>query len=162
VFGEDNVLLHVFERSAMPEGPVIKFCRQAGIADPETLVAVKETNNSLNPLVTEFMRQLPLDSATPEYRGALVGACARIDREMRGEKHPSLLLTPARRAAVLDRYAAGNRALAERRFGREALFLDPLPDADAPVADMRLPASSEELVQRFMVPFVTALIEGNR
>ncbi|MFC2970557.1 hypothetical protein ACFOES_20865, partial [Acidimangrovimonas pyrenivorans] len=163
VFGEDNVLLHVFEKHAMPDGAIAKFCEQAGIPDFDALDLPAVTNPSLDPLTSEFMRHLPLDTAKMAYKLALIRAFTTVSEKLqRDGRLPSLLLTPERRAAVLDRYAAGNRALAERRFGRETLFLDPLPDADAPVADMRLPEDSQQVMDRFVQPFVSALIEQNR
>ena len=161
VFGAGNVLAQAFERSAMPDGPVARFCELVGIAGADGFTPARDSNSSLSPLVTEFMRRLPLDTAAPAYRRKLVAACAEVDRGMRDADLPKLLLTPARRVAVLDRYAAGNRALARRRFDREALFLDPLPAADAPIAEMRLP-ESDELMARFVAPLVAALIEQNR
>ncbi len=64
----------------------------------------------------------------------------------------------ATRARVMAEYEPGNRRLAERRFGRPRLFAEPLPPADAAVADQRLPADSYDTIARFVAPMLRGLV----
>ena len=107
---------------------------------------------------------LPLDEAPVQYRNVLTSACARIDRERSGggAKQSERLLPPARRAAVLAEYAKGNRAVAKRYFGRRDLFLEPLPDAAAPLARMELPADSYALMRELVTPLIQAVISHQK
>ena len=59
---------------------------------------------------------------------------------------------------MLADYAAGNRALARRRFGRDRLFLEPLPSWRAGLDRMRLPATGDKLMDELVAPFLGELI----
>lgn len=160
VFGEDAARPFVFERAAMPDGPVAAFARAAGLDLSDLPTPPSHANASLSPRMTELLRRLPLHEASPPLRRRLVEAARAAEAEQteRLGEAASLLLTPVRRARVLDRFAAGNAALARRRFGREALFLDPLPDPAEPVADPRLPDDAEALMADYVAPLLRALI----
>jgi hypothetical protein len=164
VFGQGNVLLSVFERGQMPAGPVAAFCELVGIGVLDGLTAPPHSNSSHSPLVSEFMRRLPLDEAPPAVRGMLERACAAVDEalEKTPEEASPLLMPHDRRRAILDEHAEGNAALARRYFGRDRLFLDPLPPADATVARLALPADSEALMTRLVAPFVRAVTDQIR
>ncbi len=60
---------------------------------------------------------------------------------------------------LLDRHAAGNANVARRYFGRDALFLDPLPAPDAPLAQMKLPPDSATLMRDYVAPLIRGLIK---
>lgn len=157
-FGRENIILNVFERSEMPDGPAAAFCKAIGITDLTGFEAVQDVNNSLTPLVTEIMRHLPLDQALPAHRGELVRACGAADRAVRPTKPAKLLLPHDQRLAIMAEYEPGNAAIAERYFGRKNLFRDPLPKPEAPVADMNLPPTGEALLEQFILPFMQELI----
>ena len=99
----------------------------------------------------------------------LTAACAEIDSRTRpqdgepeaGQGAP-LLIPHQQRAAIMAKYARGNRALARRYFDREMLFLDPLPDPALPLTEMRLPEDSYQLMAEFVAPLLQAMIKRRR
>jgi len=160
LFGAEAVRVMVFEKGAMPEGPVAAFARAIGLDSLDGLAAGQHANASLSALTTEFMRHLPLDEFPDRTRRMLEQACAKVDwhvRQRYGAQSP-WHMDVATRAAVLAEHAAGNAALARRRFGREALFTDPLPPADAPLAPTGLPEDPAALMQVFVAPLVRQLM----
>ena len=160
LFGTNAVQLITFEPAEMPGGPVATFARAIGLETLDGLAAPGHVNVSLTPVMSEFMRTLPLDEFEGPQRQLIERACQRADAEIRkaGSRPSALLMTAETRAQILAEYAGGNRALAERRFGREALFREPLPPADAPLADQRLPADSYETIARFVAPMLRGLV----
>ena len=158
VFGRENVIPYVFEKEQMPEGPVMHFCNVVGLTDRAGFNPPQHSNSSLSPLISEFMRCLPLDEAPAPYRSVLEAACTQVDDSLSGNRTSALILNAVQRAEILETHEAGNRALARRYFGRDELFQAPLPAPDAPVASMNLPADSYELMQEFVTPLVRELI----
>ena len=160
LFGPGNVVPYVYEKGQMPGGPVAAFCDRIGLADRTGFTEPRHMNASRSTQVSEFMRRLPLDEAPPKYRARLERACAALDKEVAGNRprRAPLLMGPLRRRRVLAEYAAGNRALARRRFGRGKLFLEPLPDWRAGLERMRLPARSDTLMDELVAPFLRELI----
>ncbi|WP_261397315.1 hypothetical protein [Leisingera aquaemixtae] len=160
LFGQENIILNVHERDQMKGGPIETFCDSIGLTDRSGFSAPGHINESYSPAMSEFMRCLPLDEAAPGYRGMLTAACARIDQALNGggRKQSERLMPPAQRAAVMTEYADGNRAVAQRYFGREELFFDPLPAADIPLARMELPADSYTLMRDLVTPLMQAVI----
>lgn len=158
-FGRENVLVSVFERGQMPGGPIETFARLIGL-DTENLSAPSHRNASFSPLVADFVRRMPLDLARPKLRALIEQSFIKLDAELEKSDVESsgLLLTKERRAAVCDRFAEGNRAVARRYFDRDALFSDPLPEADAVIAELALPTGSEELMTRIVEPVMRDLI----
>jgi len=159
-FGRENVLAYVFERGQMPGGPIETFARTIGL-ETEGLTEPVHRNASFSPVIAEFVRRMPLDLVRPRLRAVFESAFGEIDAalEKTAAEASGLLLDPARRAEVLARYAAGNRAVAERYFARDTLFFDPLPPADAPLGALRLPAESEELMSRIVEPMMRDLVQ---
>lgn len=160
VFGSENVIPYVYEKGQMPEGPMAAFCDRIGLTDRSDFTEPRHMNASRSTLVSEFMRHLPLDEVPPRYRSKVERACAALDIEVsngRQEKAP-LLMGPLRRRRVMADYAPGNRELARRRFGRNRLFLDPLPDWSASVTRPRLPARSEAVMDDLVAPFLRELM----
>ncbi|MFD1344373.1 glycosyltransferase [Litorisediminicola beolgyonensis] len=154
IFGPEAIRPQVYEKGQMPEGPVTAFFRLTGI-DPEGLKPPSHMNPSFTPKTTEFMRQLPLDEAETGYRNVLTRLCAHVNNVSKQEGKPStLLLDPEERARLMESFAPGNAAVAERYFDRETLFFDPLPPADAPLADLALPADSASLIEGYVGPFL--------
>ncbi|MEM6438916.1 MAG: hypothetical protein AAF763_04345 [Pseudomonadota bacterium] len=159
-FGTDAARPYVFETAAMPDGPVAAFAQAAGLDLAGLPTPPAHANASLSPRMTELLRRLPLHEAPPALRGKLVEAAraAEAEQSARLGPPPSRLLSPEKRAQILDRHAEGNAALARRRFGRDALFLDPPTDPAEPVADPRLPSDAEALLADYVAPLFRALI----
>ena len=159
-FGADRVELAVFDRTLMPEGPVAAFAKLVGVTEPGTLGKLPALNYGYSPMMSEVMRRLPLDQAPPQLRGRINGACERADRawQARHGKLPKLMMDPAERREVMAGYEAGNAALARRRFGRDALFAEPLPGEGAPYAAPALPADPGTLMDEVMAPILGDLI----
>lgn len=164
VFGRENVLLYVFEKEQMPDGPVAAFCRMIGLDDLSGLEPAPHANSSYSTWVSEFMRLLPLDEAPAHYRSQLERACGALEATLTagGRQSSTLLIDHARRQEILAEHAAGNAALAQRYFDREALFLAPVPGPEAPLARMELPADTTVLMRDYVAPFVRGLIAQNR
>ena len=160
LFGAAAVEVLVFEAAAMPGGPVAAFARAIGLDSLEGLVTGQHDNASRTALTTEFMRQLPLDEFPDRSRRLVEEACAKVDWHVRqhyGAQSP-YYMDAATRAAVMADHAPGNAALAQRRFGRAALFADPLPPADAALAPTALPDDAAALMQVFVAPMLRHLI----
>jgi hypothetical protein len=155
MFGAENVICRVFEKGQMPQGPIAAFCDAIGLKDRTGLTSVPTVNGSLSPVMTEFMRLLPLDQLPAAQRHEVEKACAQADAHRAAE---SRLYLPAKaRAAFMSDYARGNTAVARRYFGRDHLFLDPLPTAQAPLADPSLPIHMPDLFRELVAPVITAL-----
>lgn len=162
VFGRENLVLNVFEKQQMPQGPIQLFCDSIGLEMGKTLVQPRVINQSFSPLMSEFLRHLPMDKATPNYRRALTRACAKADKKLYpGGKYSALLMSHESRQQVHNAYAASNQAVAQRYFNRDQLFLDPLPDVGAEVANMQLPQASDVLMEKIVGPVFAELIAGN-
>lgn len=161
-FGAENVMVDVFESHAMPDGPVSTFFRKVGIDSIDGFHIPKDPNPSMTPMVSEIMRRMPIHSATHQHRRTIMRACEQADAQARKTGQPKLILPHDQRLAIMAEYEAGNTALARRRFGRDRLFLDPLPDASEPVADLALPESGDEMMALFLRPFVKGLVDSER
>ena len=160
LFGQENIILNVLEKDQMPQGPIVAFCDSIGLINRDGFHPAAHTNQSYSPMVSEFMRCLPLDKAPDDFRNILAKACAKIDHDLTGssEKHSERLMPPAQRAAIMAEYADGNRSIAQHYFGRDALFLEPLPAADAPLAQMALPDDSYALMRDLVAPLMQEII----
>ena len=160
-FGAENVILRVFERGEMPEGPIAAFCADIGLTTQTGLATPAPQNASLTPVCSEFLRTLPLGDIKPEHRALIERAAFTLDRQIRARRSADAghLMCHDTRAGVLADYAAGNQTVARTRFGRDALFREPLPPRDAPLSDQRLPGDSYQLITEFVAPLLTALVE---
>lgn len=161
IFGQDNVLPYVFEKAQMPEGPVAAFCNRIGLDDLGGLTPAPHVNSSHSPTMSEFVRLLPFDEAPDKFRAKLEAAVQQVDKRL--DRKPgdrsALLLDHARRSAIMARHAEGNANVARRYFGREELFLEPLPAPDAPLAELALPEDSATLMRAYVAPMIRALIQ---
>ncbi|MEP2716297.1 hypothetical protein [Pseudophaeobacter sp.] len=170
IFGRENVIVTLYEPGQLPPGGAVEmFCKAIGLQLPPGFRRAEVVNPSFSPEVSEFMRCLPLDEAPEKYRAILTAACAQIDAKRgegkRGEDSaaaPVLLIPATERAAILASYARGNQAVARRYFDRDDLFLDPAPDPAAPLAQMRLPEDSYQLMEEFVTPLLQAMIRRRR
>ena len=162
VFGRGSVLPYVFERAQMPDGPIAAFCRQFGYEDFASLERAGGENISLTPQMSEFVRHLPFIDAPMELRLRLISMAEAVDRDVRARNPVTLMIPHQQRAAIMQEYAQGNRNIAQRFFGRDDLFLEPLPSADAPVTVPALPDASSDAMRQLVSPFISQVIEGFR
>ena len=164
LFGRENIRLGVFEKAQMPKGPVIELAERIGLTDLDSFTEPPHINSSMSAEVVELARRLPLDQLEPPDRHVLRRALEALDRDVLGNtgKQSERLLDRRARERVLKDYAAGNRAVAERYFGREELFLDPLPDRGAPLAKLEIPADSATLIDRLVAPLLLQMIADRR
>ena len=151
LFGAGCVVAGVFEREDMPEGPIQAFLRMIGIEDLSGFGPFVHRNSSLSALMSEFMRQMPMDSMDDPERTLFEAACIEVDQTLvtNGSK---LVMPLAQRVITMADYAESNRLTAQRYIGRDTLFREPLPDAAEPLADQALPERSQEVLERFVGP----------
>ena len=159
VFGLDAVLVSVFETSSMPDGPIAAFLRLLGISDLTGFGPFLTINSSLSPMMTEFVRHLPLDTMRRIERAMFEKAIARVDAQL-PKPSSKLLLTYDQRLDVIFSHADGNRSVAQRYFDRSTLFLEPIPHRDTPLADQTLPDTPLALMQLLVAPMVQELGAG--
>lgn len=161
VFGRENVILNVFEKKQMPDGPVAAFCRHVGLESLIGASPAPHVNSSMSAAMVEFARHLPMDEFAPPQRDILRRALEQVDRDVLGHtgKQSERLMPPDLRQAILSEYEPGNRALAERYFDREALFLEPLPAANAPLAQLAIPPNSADLMAQFVAPLLRQMVK---
>lgn len=158
LFGQENIRPYVFEKGQMPKGPIAAFCKQFGLDDISALKPAGGSNISLTPEVSEFVRHLPFIEAPMDVRLQLISIAEAVDRKIRAENPSTLMIPHDQRRQIMDEYAPGNRNVAQRYFGRDQLFFEPLPSPDQPIANPVLPPNPELLMQRFVSPFVQELI----
>ena len=60
---------------------------------------------------------------------------------------------------IMEAHAEGNAAVARRYFGRDQLFLEPMPSPDEPLAQMVLPTDSTVLMRDYVAPMIQSLIK---
>lgn len=130
-------------------------------ADPAPLVRPeRRANDSLPVHMLEIARHFDLFDLKGPRRKQLLGALRKGLADQAPRERVSTVYSPAERMAVLERFAASNRAVAQRFFGREALFLEPAPAADA--AYWRFPdVGRDALLDEWIAPVIRALMEGN-
>ena len=159
-FGAENILVNVFEKEQMPDGPVMAFVKKLGLADLSELQTPPHVNSSLSAEMVEFTRHLPLDTLPPPERDILCRTLEELDREILGntERQSERLMPHDQRRAILAEYSDGNRAVAQRYFQRDNLFLSALPGPDAPLADLSIPTDSAALMKRYVGPLVQQLV----
>lgn len=160
LFGRENLRVNVFETAQTPQGPLVAFCEAVGLPTAD-LPDVPHRNASFSAEMVEFIRHLPLDKIAPKNRDILRQALEDLDQKVLGNtgKQSELIMPLAQRRAILAEYAAGNAAVAEAYFGRPDLFLEPLPDASAPLAKLELPSNSAALIERFVAPLLLHLAQ---
>lgn len=156
LFGPGSVLPGVFEKAEMPDGPTAAVLRLMGIADPSFTGPEVHHNSSLSPLMSEFVRHLPLHALCEHDRWHFEVAAMAADKGL-GLNGSKLMLSHEERAAILAEHAAGNALVARRWLGREGLFSEALPPADASLAKRHLPQDTGALMQDFVVPMMMAL-----
>jgi len=162
LFGTENILLTIFEKAQMPEGPVIDFCRLVGLDTAQGFTDPQHMNASMSAEMVEFIRHLPLDQFNVPARDLVRQALEAVDRKSLGHKgrQSERLMPLDLRQSIMAEYAPGNKAIANRYFNRDTLFLEPLPKAGAPLAEMRIPEGSAHLMERFVAPLLMELVQS--
>jgi hypothetical protein len=160
LFGKENILLSLFEKEQMPQGPIHAFLSQIGLAHLFRPEATPHVNSSMSAAMVEFTRHLPLGEFSETQRGFLLNALEAVDQTNMGNssKQSERLLTADQRRAVLAEYEPGNTVLAQRYFDRSDLFLAPLPAPDAQLAQLIIPDDAPTLIDRFVTPLLRQLI----
>jgi hypothetical protein len=161
IFGQENVLPYVFEKEQMPEGPVAAFCEKIGLTDLTGLAPAPHVNSSYSPGIAEFVRLLPLDEAKDKYRSQLEAAVKAVDAGLAKPegKQSSLLIDHETRMRIMAGHEKGNSNVARRYFGRDKLFEEPMPAADAPLAQLILPSDPAILMRDYVAPMIRGLIQ---
>lgn len=162
LFGAENVMLTVFEKQQMPDGPIAAFCRAIGIDDLTGFSDAPHVNSSMSASMVEFTRHLPLDRFAPEERDLLRVALEEVDQQYLNHngKQSERMMPADLRQSILQTYENGNQALAARRFDRKDLFLDPLPSADTELAQLVLPQTPAEVLHKLVGPLLIQLVEN--
>jgi hypothetical protein len=155
VLGEDRVGVSVLEKGQV-EDTTADFLARLGI-DPAGLEEVERANDSLPVHMLEIARHLGLSELRPGQRMKLIRALRTGLADRAPTDRASTVYTPAERNAVIERFAETNRAVARRYLGRETLFLEPPPAADAPC--WRFPdLPRDRLLDEWMAPVIRALL----
>lgn len=156
IFGEGSVITSVFEPQAMPAGPIAAVLKMVGITDLTGFGPFLNINSSMSPLVSEFMRHLPLDGIDEQDRAIFERAFVAMDKKL--QTNGSKLLMPhEERMQILAEFAASNRETARRYLGRDVLFEEPVPGPDALLADRQLPPNSVRLMKTMVASMVREL-----
>ncbi len=158
VFGPGSVIAGVFEKADMPDGPIQAFLRMIGIEDMSGFSPFLHSNSSLSPLMSEMLRQMPMDKMAPKERALVEAACIEVDRNLvtNGSK---LVMPFEQRQLVLGEYADSNRQVAQKNFNRDVLFHEPVPLESDALAELSLPGNSQDLVRLFMAPIFRELAD---
>ncbi len=156
IFGPGSVIPGVFERAEMPGGPSAALFRLMGIDDPAFAGPEVHSNSSLSPLMSEFVRQLPLFRMAEQDRRLYEIAAQDADDKLQ-KGRSKLVLTHEQRAQVLAQFAPGNRMVAQKYFGRDELFREPPPAPSEPLAERELPGDAATLIRDFVAPMMMAL-----
>ncbi len=156
VFGPESVIVGVFESQAMPDGPIAAVLEMLGVIDLAGFGPFLNINSSMSPLVSEFMRHLPLDGIDERDRAIFERAFVAMDKKL--QTNGSKLLMPHdQRLQVLEEFAASNRHTAQRYLGRDVLFEEKVPGPDALMADRQLQPNSIKLMKTMVASMVREL-----
>jgi hypothetical protein len=154
VLGPDRVTVGVVEPGQV-EDVTRDFLDRLGIAPEGLALDGGRSNDSLPVHMLEIARHLGLYELRHGQRTRVLNAL----RAGLGGRAPAAatVYSPEERQAILARFAAGNRAVAEAWFGREELFLEPPPAADAPY--FRFPdLDRETLMREWVAPLIRELV----
>lgn len=120
VFGRENVIVRVFEKSQMKNGDTVDdYLSVVGIQDTLPYEKIGEANRSLDIHVMEYLRQLNKHVPRWAEKGsnpARAGLALALEEISTG---PKLRLGPAEAAAFMRSFAASNARLAREFLGRE-------------------------------------------
>jgi len=134
VFGQENIIVRVYEKEQLPGGIIVDFCSVIGLElDHSLRMSGDRINQSLDWDIIEIIRlcngKLKGDM---KFHRWLVTTLKKIKRGNVNEKQH--LLSPHQRLNLLEKYAESNAKVAREYLGREdgRLFYAPLPEPDEP------------------------------
>lgn len=158
VLGKERVGIAIVEPGQV-EDVRDDFLARLGVPGEGLDRAAGRMNDSLPVQMLEIARHLGIWEMRPAQRNRLLRAL----RAALADKTPAAktVFSPAQRQTILARFAAANRALAERHFNRSDLFLEPLPSQDEPFFDFPdLPR--EQLMREWVAPVICELLKEPR
>ena len=156
VLGHDAVSVGVVEPGQI--GDVVgDFVGRLGLACDGLEREAERSNDSLPIPVLEIARHLGLARMAPAQRLRLLDALRTGLADKTAEA--KTVYSPEERWRILERFAASNRAVARRFFGRDELFLEPPPPPDAPY--FRFPdLPRQKLMREWVAPVIRHLLKA--
>jgi len=155
--GEDKVSVAVVERGGLAD-VTEDFIAHAGLTMPGLARGEDRSNDSLPVHTLEVARHMGLFKLKGGARYRINEALRRALKDK--ETGARTVFSVAQRNAVLDRFEAGNAAVARRFLGREALFEQARPDPDEP--HFEFPQISQEALLREWIGPVMRELARNR
>lgn len=152
--GFDSVTVGVVEKQQITD-VVRHFADAVGLDTAPMTFGEARPNDSLPIHVLEIARHLGLFEMTRRERTVLNNALrtALLDKAT----DATTVYSPAERAALIERFAKTNRAVAQRFFGRDELFKAPIPGPDE--AYYTFPATRhDEVLKEWVAPLLRQLI----
>ena len=152
--GPGRVGVGLLERGQL-EDVTGDFLGRIGVDQGSLVLDGARTNDSLPVHLLEIARHLDLFEMKGGKRTRVLNAlhAGLADKAQAART----VYSPEERRGILARFEASNRVVARQAFGREALFLEPLPEPDA--AYFRFPdLSRETLLREWIAPVVRELI----
>lgn len=152
--GQDRIHVGVVERGGIVDTAAELLGRIGldGLAEPE-----KNANESIPASVAEILRHLSVFKLSSPQRLLLLQAVRQS--MMSALPQSAAIYAPAVRNRIINRFAAGNAAVARRFLGREdgMLFRQKSCPANEPFSRPRLPGS-EELLEKHIGPLIGQLL----
>ena len=130
-FGQDNIILRVYEKQQLEEGLLADFVKCIGLHLDVSTYASKRVNSSLNYSLLNYLTYCNTLPLTSDQHEKLVATLEEISDRKYSEKKD--LLSPGDRIMILNKCDDSNRQIASQYFGadREQLFFEEWPDIDA-------------------------------
>jgi hypothetical protein len=150
VIGRENLEVAVVETGQV-EDVVGDFIARLGIPRESLGAEEKRVNDSLPVHLLEIARNLNMFELPPKSRIHLIRAL-RLGLAQKAQPAKTLY-SPAERLGILQRFEHANREVANRFFGRDELFLEPLPAADEPYYEFP-EVSRETLLREWIAPIL--------
>jgi len=134
-FGADQVHVRLYDRQSLVGGDITLDMLAALGLEAEGLPRLAApVNTNLVRDVLEFQRQinrLPLETEKKRrFHRELIALTAATESQSLFDDAP--VIGPGGRRELLELYAASNRNVARRWFGRDELFIEPLPTGPEP------------------------------
>lgn len=132
-FGQENMMVHTFEAESLDEPVERFFVEWLGLEWHGGFKPAGSMNSSLNGAFVEYKRRINTRGQSKSFNNLLRHALTEVSQRPFARKllaDGAFFLSPAERYGVMERFAAGNREVARRYLGRDALFLRAI-EADA-------------------------------
>jgi len=133
IFGQENIIVRVYEKEQLPQGIINDFCNVIGLAlDHKFKISEERINPSLDRDIIEMIRLCNEKcEKNIEYHNWLV---MNLEKKMVKTILQQHLLSPQQRRDLIEEYAESNAKVAREYLGREdgRLFYAPLPKPDEP------------------------------